>query len=178
LPLHQVRVSLIAVLGTFNIGAPAVTAEVKEIGANAIAALDIQMPLTVMALGPQGQTGPFETLIAAVDSFGELPESNELNNVATFTRGAIAVVETTVAAGAAQGGPAPATAVAPVAAPSAPAAGGPAPPAAQAPQAAPQPPAAGPAPTQPAPTPEENSALEGINLEKADGTSSLFREGM
>jgi hypothetical protein len=48
------------------------------------------------------------------DSFDELIETNELNNVATFTRGEIAVIETTVEAPAAAGA---APAVAPAEAP-------------------------------------------------------------
>jgi hypothetical protein len=42
--------------------------------------------------------GTFTTLVAAIDSFDELIETNELYNVATFTRGEIAVIETTVEA--------------------------------------------------------------------------------
>ena len=152
------RVSLIATLGEITPTSPVVSMNIEELAAGAVGTIDVQLPHGVMTLGPQGQPGPFTTLIAAIDSFDELIETDELNNVATFTRGEIAVIETTVEAPAAAAA-APATvapgASAPVAAPAeAPAQGAPAP-------AAPS-----------APAPQDGS--DQLDLENVDGASELL----
>ena len=120
LPVIGVRVSLIAVLGRIDQSSPVVTTVVKEIAAGGIATIDIPMPVAVMQLGPATAPVPFETLVASIDSFNELPETNEFNNVVTVVRTAIDVIETaqttttttTVAAGAPAAIAAPAPAVA------------------------------------------------------------------
>jgi hypothetical protein len=162
------RVSLVAVLGTLDRHSPVATVEMESIPAQAVAHIDVQMPVGVMNLGPEGKAAPFDTLVVAIDSFDELAETHELNNVATLTREAITVVEgvetTTVAPAAA----APAAVAAP--APGTPAAG---PPVAAPPAAAPEP---APAPQQQAPQvgPEGNVNLDQLDLERAEGTSQLF----
>jgi hypothetical protein len=95
LPVIGVRVSLIAVLGRIDQSSPVVTTVVKEIAAGGIATIDIPMPVAVMQLGPATAPVPFETLVASIDSFNELPETNEFNNVVTVVRTAIDVIETT-----------------------------------------------------------------------------------
>ena len=149
------RVSLIATLGEITQTSPVVTMNIDELAAGAVGTIDVQLPHGVMTLGPQGQPGPFTTLIAAIDSFDELIETNELNNVATFTRGEIAVIETTVEA--------------PAAAAAAPAAVAPG---AGAPVAAPaEAPAQG-APAPAAPAPQDGS--DQLDLENVDGASELL----
>jgi hypothetical protein len=148
------RVSLIATLGEITRLSPVVTMNIEELGAGATGHLDVQLPLGVMTLGPQGQPGPFSTLIAAIDSFDELIETDELNNVATFTRGEIAVIEAAVEAPAAAAA-APAAAVAPVAA-----------------QAAPAPAAA--APAAPAPAPQGDGEINKLDLDTVNGASELL----
>jgi hypothetical protein len=95
LPVIGVRVSLIAVLGRIDQSSPVITTVVKEIAAGGIATIDIPMPVAVMQLGPATAPVPFETLVASIDSFNELPETNEFNNVVTVVRTAIDVIETT-----------------------------------------------------------------------------------
>jgi hypothetical protein len=158
LAARHFRVSLIATLGEITQTSPVVTMNIEELAAGAVGTIDVQLPHGVMTLGPQGQPGPFTTLIAAIDSFDELIETNELNNVATFTRGEIAVIETTVEA--------------PAAAAAAPAAVAPG---AGAPAAAPaEAPAQGaPAPAAPsAPAPQDGS--DQLDLENVDGASELL----
>jgi hypothetical protein len=156
-PVHHFRVSLIAVLGTLNAGSPVTTADVGPVAAGAIGHIDIQLPSAVMALGPQGQAAvPFDTLVAAIDSFDELPETNELNNVSTLTRVEIALIETAVQSTTAAVAPAAAAPSAAVA-PAAPAPGG------SAPQA-----------QSPAPAPQEKLDLDKLDLNTAEGTSALF----
>jgi hypothetical protein len=160
------RVSLIATLGEINRMSPVVTMNIDELGAGAVGHIDVQLPHGVMTLGPQGQPGPFTTLIAAIDSFDELLETDELNNVATFTRGEIAVIETAVEAPAA----APA-AVAPAAA------GAPAAVAAPAPAAAGEAPATeAPAASAPmgAPAPQDGGDINKLDLDTVDGASELL----
>ena len=48
--------------------------------------VQVQLPFTCMSMGVPGQQVPFDTLIVAVDSFDELLECNELNNVQILTR--------------------------------------------------------------------------------------------
>jgi len=147
------RVSLIATLGEIHRMSPVVTLNIEELGAGATGHLDVQLPHGVMSLGPQGQPGPFSTLIAAIDSFDELIETDELNNVATLTRGEIAVIE--VAAVAPAAAAAPAAAVAPAAV-----------------EAAPAPAAA--APAAPAPAPQDNGELNKLDLDTVNGASELL----
>jgi hypothetical protein len=175
IPSHHFRVSLIAIHGELCGESPVMTVKIDHLAAGATGHIDVQMPCSIMAMGPKDQPVPFESLIAVVDSFDELIEDSELNNVTTFTRSQIAVIESTTAttaapvAGAAAPAPVAAQGVAP-----APAAGAPAPDAAPAP-AAPQqaPPAAGGAPAK-APAPQQESILDQLDLEKAEGTAQLF----
>lgn len=169
LPVHQVRVSLVAVLGELNRTSPVATAIVAEIDPNEVAHIDIQLPVAVMTLGPQSQVVPFETLIAVIDSFDELAETSEMNNIAIVSRIGVAVVEvatttTAVAApAAAVAVPAiPAPAVAPAIAP------------AEAPPADAGAAPAEAAPGQPMPAPSGSDALDSLDLEKVESTSGLF----
>ena len=152
------RVSLIATLGEITRLSPVISVNIAELGAGAVGHIDVQLPHGVMTLGPQGQPGPFSTLIAAIDSFDELLETDELNNVATFTRGEIAVIEAAVEAPAAAAAPAAAVAPAPAAAAPAPAAA--APPA--------------PAPMGAAPAPQDNGELNKLDLDNINGASDLL----
>jgi hypothetical protein len=156
LAARHFRVSLIATLGEITRLSPVVTLNIAELGAGAVGHIDVQLPHGVMSLGPQGQPGPFSTLIAAIDSFDELLETDELNNVATFTRGEIALIETAVEAPAAAA--APAAAVAPAAAAVAPAA------------AAAEPEAEAPA----APAPQGNGEINNLDLDTVNGASELL----
>ncbi len=154
LAARHFRVSLIATLGEITRMSPVVTMNIEELAAGAVGHIDVQLPHGVMALGPQGQPGPFSTLIAAIDSFDELLETDELNNVATFVRGEIAVIETVQETAASA---APAAPAAPAAAP------------AQAPAAA-----APAAPAAPAPAPQDNGELNKLDLDNVNGASELL----
>jgi hypothetical protein len=171
LPVIGVRVSLIAVLGKLDHTSPVVTAVVKEIPAGGVATIDISMPVAVMQLGPETARVPFETLVASIDSFNELPETSEFNNVVTVVRTNVALIETaqstvtqsavtttTVAAGAAAAPVAAGAAAAPAAV-----------------EAAPMGEAAAPmgevAPMGAAATPQDK-ALENLNLENVENASA------
>ncbi len=163
LAARHFRVSLIATLGEIARMSPVVTMNIDELAAGTVGHIDVQLPHGVMTLGPQGQPGPFTTLIAAIDSFDELMETDELNNVATFTRGEIAVIEAAVEApAAATAAPAAVSAPAAAAAP-APAAAAPAAPAESAP--------ADSAPMGAAPAPQDRDELD---LDTVNGASELL----
>ncbi len=159
------RVSLIATLGRLEPTSPVVSLNIPEVAAGAVANVDVQLPCGVMSLGAQAQPGPFSQLIAVIDSFSELFETDKLNNVMTLNRGEITLIETTVAAPAAEAAPAAAAApaaVAPAVAPGAPAA-----------PAAPAPEAPAPAP-QAAPAPSQGNELDKIDLDSISGASDLL----
>jgi hypothetical protein len=168
LPVHRVQVSVIAVLGELNRTSPVVTAMIDEVDPNEVAHIDIQLPVAVMTLGPQGKVVPFETLIAAIDSFDELAETSEINNIAIVSRVGIAVVEVATTT---TGVAAPAAAVAVPAAPAA------APAIAAPVEAAPADAGAAPAeaaPAQPMPAPSSSDALDSLDLDQVESTSGLF----
>ena len=177
LPADHFEVSLIAVLGELTRSSPVATAHIDRIGANAVGHIDIQLPNGVMAMGPAGSLAPFQTLIAAVDSFDEMAETTEENNVMTLSRVGISVVEVATTTTTAAPAAAPAAALAPAAGVAGPAPGAPAPGAA-APAApveggvAPAQPEA--APAQPMPSPNGSEALDSLDLDKIEGTSDLF----
>ena len=166
LPVIGVRVSLIAVLGKLDHTSPVVTAVVKEIAPGGIATIDVSMPVAVMQLGPETARVPFETLVASIDSFNELPETSEFNNVVTVVRTNIEVIEsaqTTTTTTTVEGAAAAPAAAAPAAA--APAAV----------EAAPMGEAAAPltegAPMAAAGNPQDK-ALENLNLENVENASA------
>lgn len=156
---EQFRVSIVAVLGEIAEDSPSVTINVDRIAAGETVTLQIQMPVTVMALGPQGQEpAAFDTMVVAIDSFDELQESNELNNVATLKRTDVQLIQVETVT----------TEVAPAAAqPTAPAAVAPA---AEAPAA---PDAAAPAPEDDAPE-SEDIDIDNLELDDADEATELF----
>lgn len=143
------HVSLVAVAGSLSTASPVATVEVPETAAGATAQVDIQLPAGAMAMGPQGQAAPFDTLVAAVDSFDELAETDESNNVATLPRTEVVLVEA-----------APAAAPADDASPS------------QTDAVKPGDPA--PDETPPVPAPEDGTGLDKIDLDKVDGAANLL----
>jgi hypothetical protein len=96
-PSRHFEVSLIAIRGQINHTSPVVTVHVNEIAPGGVHEIDVQLPIGVMSLGAASALAPFESLVVAIDSFDQLLEVNELNNVAILTRGAIALIETATA---------------------------------------------------------------------------------
>lgn len=102
--LEHVTLAAVGVLGQIHGQSPTTVVSIGRIGAAEMISIRIQLPASSMVMGPVGSpVQPFETLVVAVDSFDELVESNELNNVSILRRGEIpmlpvAVVEPTVSA--------------------------------------------------------------------------------
>jgi hypothetical protein len=85
------RISLVAVLGQIQQSSPIVTVDVPQVAAGQIGTVQVQTPALAMAMGPAGNVVPFDTLVVALDSFHELIESNELNNIAVLKRADVTI---------------------------------------------------------------------------------------
>jgi len=138
------RVSLIGAVGRVEFDSAVISVDIDEIAAKATMTTELTLPVAALAIGPPGRQAPFDTLVVALDSFDELPETDEMNNVASFKRGEIVAMETI-------------TTVAPVGGPNA------------APVAVP---GSGPAAAQPQISP--NSEVDRIDLDKVNGAATLF----
>jgi len=95
LPSRDFHVSLIASLGDLADGSLLVTVPVKEVAANAVGTIDVQLPVAAMTLGNPAQ--PFDSLIVVVDSYDELAETNEMNNIAIVGRSEVVSITMTEA---------------------------------------------------------------------------------
>ena len=91
--LEHVVLSAVAVLGQIHDQSPTSVVSIRQIDAAETISIRIQLPASSMVMGPVGSpVQPFETLVVAVDSFDELIESNELNNVSILQRGEIQLI--------------------------------------------------------------------------------------
>ena len=105
-------ISLVGVLGQISLRSPSATVTVPGLAAGVTAVIRIQLPPGCMTMGLPGQKlVPFDSLVAVIDSFDELMESNELNNVRILNRSEIPLL--VAATGDAVSAPAPTTPVLP-----------------------------------------------------------------
>ena len=82
------QISIVGVLGQIHAHCPTSCGMVTQIPAGTVASFQLQLPASAMAIGFPGQpTAPFDTVVVAVDSFDQLLEANELNNVRIIRRG-------------------------------------------------------------------------------------------
>jgi hypothetical protein len=86
IPIGNFRISVVGVLGRIHMHAPTATIRIPRMDAGCETQVQVQLPVTCMSMGAPGQLCQFDTLIVAVDSFDELLECNELNNVQILTR--------------------------------------------------------------------------------------------
>lgn len=97
--LEHVTLSAVAVRGQIHGQSPTSVVSIGQIGATETISIRMQLPASSMVMGPVGSAvQPFETLVIAVDSFDELIESNELNNVSILRRGEIPMIPVAVVA--------------------------------------------------------------------------------
>lgn len=81
------QISIVGVLGQIHAHSPAMRGTVSQVLAGSVAQFQLHLPASAMAMGlPGQQPGPFDTLVVAIDSFDELVEANELNNVRIIRR--------------------------------------------------------------------------------------------
>ena len=97
--LENVTVSAVAVLGQIHGQSPTTVLSIGRIEATETISIRIQLPASSMVMGPVGTAVmPFETLVVAIDSFDELVESNELNNISILRRSEIPMLPIAVVA--------------------------------------------------------------------------------
>ena len=91
-------ISAVAVLGRIRPFSPSVTQTSPTIGPGENVELKLCLPLESLAMGRAGTTDTlaFQKLVIAIDSFDQLLESNESNNIVILDRDKIPVVEQTV----------------------------------------------------------------------------------
>jgi len=81
------QISVVGVVGQMHAQCPTVRGLVSCIAAGSVGQFQMQLPVTGISHGSHGQQpAPFETLVVAIDSFDELLEANELNNVRIIRR--------------------------------------------------------------------------------------------
>ena len=81
------QISVVGVATRVHAQCPTARGLVSQLAAGSVGVFQLQLPATAVSNGPQGQQPVgFETFIVAVDSFDELMESNELNNVRIVRR--------------------------------------------------------------------------------------------
>jgi hypothetical protein len=97
LPAGRFRVSLVAALGSVEPLSPTAVVVVPKLAAGESVRVDVQLPLSSMAMGGAATVQPFDTAIVAIDGFDEMPERNELNNLLALQRSAIAPLAAVVA---------------------------------------------------------------------------------
>lgn len=99
-PIGNFKVSVVGVLCQIDAHSPAANVCIPRMEPGQITQIQIQLPVTCMCMGPAGQQAAFDTLIVALDSYDELLECNELNNVQILKRAEISllVAETPVTA--------------------------------------------------------------------------------
>lgn len=86
-PVGNFQISIVGVLGQIHGQSPTVRGLVSQVAAGAVSRFHLQLPPAAMAIGlPERQSAPFDTIVVAVDSFDELMEGNELNNLRIIRR--------------------------------------------------------------------------------------------
>ncbi len=90
-------ISAVAVLGRIQPFSPSVTQAAPTIGPGENVELTLCLPVESLAMGRSGtDTLAFQKLVIAIDSFDQLLESNESNNIVILERDKIPVLEQTV----------------------------------------------------------------------------------
>lgn len=95
-PIGDFCVSVVGVLGQIHVHSPTATVRIARMECGEERCVQIQLPATCLSLPCAAGTSAFDTLLVAVDSFDQLMECDELNNVQILKRCDVAalVVET------------------------------------------------------------------------------------
>ena len=87
------HVTAVAVLGQINPRSPNASVEVAKINPGEALQVTVSLPIDVYSMGNRnGQALGFEKLIVAIDSFDQLLETDEANNIKAFNSNEISVV--------------------------------------------------------------------------------------
>ena len=93
IPVGNFQISIVAILGQIHNQCPTVRGLVSHVAAGSVSQFQLQLPPAAMAIGLPGQPlAPFDTIVVAVDSFDELVEDNELNNLRIIRRCDLAAI--------------------------------------------------------------------------------------
>jgi len=85
--VESFQISVVGVVGQIHAQCPTSRGLVSCIAAGSVAQFQMQLPVTGISNGSQPQQpAPFDTFVVAIDSFDELLEANELNNVRIVRR--------------------------------------------------------------------------------------------
>lgn len=117
-PIGNFSVTVVGVLGQICAASPAADLYIPLMEAGQQMNVQIQLPFTCLAMGPQQL--PFDTIIVAADSHDQLLECDELNNVLITRRCDLVAVATEVPVAGQPAAPDAAAPVTPDAAPVAP----------------------------------------------------------
>ncbi|MEZ6127991.1 MAG: hypothetical protein R3C59_04875 [Planctomycetaceae bacterium] len=85
-PIGNFQVSLVAVIGQIHVHAPTATVRIRRMECDQETQVQVQLPVTCMSMHCVSGQSEFDTLIVALDSFDELLECDELNNVQILKR--------------------------------------------------------------------------------------------
>ena len=85
-PIGNFRVSLVGVLCQIDVHSPSATICIPRMEAGEETQIQIQLPVTCLSMGPCHQRCEFDTVVVALDSFDELLECDEFNNVQILKR--------------------------------------------------------------------------------------------
>lgn len=96
--VSRFSVSAVAVLGRIRPMSPSTTVKVGKLCAGQELELHLQLPVECLAMGRAGnELLAFKSLVVAIDSFDELLECNESNNISVLDRATIPVAAPVVA---------------------------------------------------------------------------------
>lgn len=85
-PIGNFQVSLVGVLSQIQVHSPTMTVKVDRMECGEEKHIQIQLPVTCMSMHCATGTAAFDSLIVALDSYDELLECDELNNVQVLKR--------------------------------------------------------------------------------------------
>jgi hypothetical protein len=93
----KLHVSAVGVLGRICPVSPSATVAIEQIGAGETLQVEVTLPIEALAMGNRnGQIIGLQRLVVAIDSFDQLVESNEANNLKAFDLTEIPILTPTV----------------------------------------------------------------------------------
>jgi len=85
-PIGNFRVSVVGVIGQIQVHSPTATIRIPRMECGEETQIQVQLPVTCMSMHCASGAAEFDTVFVALDSFDQLVECDELNNVQILTR--------------------------------------------------------------------------------------------
>ncbi|MFY9255244.1 MAG: hypothetical protein WAO83_17470 [Fuerstiella sp.] len=92
IPIGNFSVSVVGVLCQIHQHSPSATVCIERMEAGEELHVQVQLPLTCMCMNTSAEQAEFDTVVVALDSYDELLECNELNNIQILKRAEIGVL--------------------------------------------------------------------------------------